>query len=191
MNRAMRAGLTQTGMQQEAFEADRRLGLCVLVQRDAGGGRSIENHQELLDALNGMPSVCYRRWQVVSPVAGGGGESMRRVAQIFAAAKVIVAPHGGTLSNLLFSVGIPMAGDSEGIGAPNSPAPARAMPFPSKTHVLELMPACRPNLCYERLCRALGMPYLGMVVPDSSYTQAMHVDVVRVLMSLQRLLHHV
>ena len=27
---------------------------------------------------------------------------MRRVAQMFAAAKVIMAPHGGTLSNLLF-----------------------------------------------------------------------------------------
>ena len=186
MNRVLHASLRERSAEES--------GECVLVRREDGHGRNIENHPELLDALNLLPSVCYGRWQVVSPVSAGGGGSMMHVAQIFATARVVVAPHGGTLSNLLFSKGSPVAGDSQSARVlDRGAATAAAAPdsdIPMRTCVLELLPSFRPNLCYERLCRALGMPYMGMVVPDTSYSQAMRVDVLQVLMSLQQLLEH-
>ena len=39
---------------------------CVLVRRKAGGGREIENHDELESALNLMPSFCKGRWRTVT-----------------------------------------------------------------------------------------------------------------------------
>jgi hypothetical protein len=162
------------------------------VQRGAGGGRTIENHHELLEALNLMPTACYGRWEVVSPVTAEGGGGMQRVARVFASAAVVVAPHGGTLANLLFSRGSARAdgaGRNEALQGGGGAAASRpGTPYPTPTRVLELLPAFRPNLCYERLCRALGMPYLGMVVPDTAYSQPMRVDVARVLVSLRTLL---
>ena len=42
---------------------------CVLVRRKAGGGREIENHDELESALNLMPSFCKGRWRTVTLAA--------------------------------------------------------------------------------------------------------------------------
>lgn len=100
---------------------------------------------------------------------------MLHVARVFAEALVVVAPHGGTLSNVLFST--------------SSAIHTRRFQ-PTTTRVLELLPANRPNLCYERLCRALGVPYMGMLVPDSTYQQPMRVDAAQLLLALDQLLSH-
>jgi len=155
-------------------------GRCLVVQRHQVGGRHVENHDELFDALNLMASMCQGRWQVVSPVTGGG--KMQEVARLFSEAMVVVAPHGGTLANLIFSRGSRAhAEDEQGHDRGSKTASVG-------THVLELLPANRPNLCYERLCRALGMPYMGLVVPDTSHNNNMRVDVINVLVALQTLL---
>jgi hypothetical protein len=60
MNGMLRNGLS--GNNPEPMDAGKS---CVLVQRKDGGGREIENHDDLLDALNLMHSVCHGRWQVV------------------------------------------------------------------------------------------------------------------------------
>ena len=60
----------------------------MLVQRKRGGGREIENHQEVLDALRLFPFSCRGTWTVVSPISirgggGGGGQaSMQEVAKV-------------------------------------------------------------------------------------------------------------
>mmetsp|Transcript_54494 Transcript_54494/g.79944 ORF Transcript_54494/g.79944 Transcript_54494/m.79944 type:complete len:224 (-) Transcript_54494:88-759(-) len=180
------------------------LGRCLLIQRQEGAERHIENHHELLNALNLMgSSPCYGRWQVVSPVTGRGG--MQEVARLFGEAIVIVAPHGGTLGNLIFSSGSSGGVDKASVDAASvdtasvnndSQSTIKATHvlenathlLGKATHVLELLPANRPNLCYERLCRALGIVYMGLVVPDSSYNEAMRVDVLHVLLSLHTLL---
>jgi len=134
--------------------------------------------------------------QVVSPVTGRGG--MQEVARLFGEAIVIVAPHGGTLGNLIFSYGSSGGVDAASVDAASvdtasvdndAQSTIKATHVLGKaTHVLELLPANRPNLCYERLCRALGIVYMGLVVPDSSYNEAMRVDVLHVLLSLHTLL---
>ena len=114
--------------------------------------------------------------QVVSPVDEAG--SMLHVARLFARALVVVAPHGGTLANLLFS-------RASGVEPGTHVGRARRG---TEARVLELLPANRPNLCYERLCRSLGLRYMGLVVPDTTYNQPMHVHVPRVLVAFQALL---
>ena len=104
---------------------------------------------------------------------------MLHVARIFAGATVILAPHGGTLANLVFS----RSSSEHKIGEWEGQAGAKTY-----THVLEILPANRPNLCYERLCRSLGIKYMGLVLPDTSHSQPMRVDIVRVLTALDSLL---
>jgi len=73
---------------------------------------------------------------------------------------LVVAPHGGTLANLLFSRGGGGGGGGggdEGGGGAESGRVKGQEKRVVRTHVLELLPANRPNLCYERLCRSLGV----------------------------------
>ena len=70
-----------------------------------------------------------------------------QVAHLFARALVVVAPHGGTLANLMFAAAS-RAREEDGVWVGQAPM-----------RVLELLPANRPNLCYERLCRSLGTPH--------------------------------
>ena len=70
---------------------------------------------------------------------------------------LVVAPHGGTLANLLFSRGGGGGGGDEGGEEEESGRVKKKEKRVVRTHVLELLPANRPNLCYERLCRSLGV----------------------------------
>lgn len=111
---------------------------------------------------------------------------MEVAASGFASSKVIVSPHGGSLSNLLFSS--------------------------SYTTLLELLPQFRPNLCYERcrplsrllapvssvkhrsggvtaavfrLCRALGIRYVGLITPESSMNKPWSVHIPSVIKTMR------
>ena len=78
--------------------------------------------------------------------------------KVFSEAMLVVAPHGGTLANLLFSRGGGGGGrGDEGGGGEESGRVKKTEKRVIRTHVLELLPANRPNLCYERLCRSLGV----------------------------------
>ncbi len=122
---------------------------------------------------------CYE--QVVAPVDAAA--SMLQVARFFSHALLVVAPHGGTLANLLFS-----QGSSTQAVEPGRATDEGGAWRVKETRVLELLPANRPNLCYERLCRSLGLRYMGLVVPDTTYNQPMRVHVPRVLVAVQALL---
>jgi capsular polysaccharide biosynthesis protein len=122
---------------------------------------------------------CYG--QVVAPVDAAA--SMLQVARVFSRALLVVAPHGGTLANLLFS-----QGSSKQAVEPGRATDEGGGWRVKQTRVLELLPANRPNLCFERLCRSLGLHYMGLVVPDTIYNQPMRVHVPRVLVALQALL---
>lgn len=122
---------------------------------------------------------CYG--QVVPPV--DAAVSMLQVAGLFSRALLVIAPHGGTLANLLFSKG----SSTPAVESGRATDEGGAWKF-GETRVLELLPANRPNLCYERLCRSLGLRYMGLVVPDTTYDQPMRVHVPRVLVALQALL---
>jgi hypothetical protein len=61
MNSLLRFELVRRESQEENEENVRK---CLVVQRKDGGGREVTNHDELLRALNLLPSSCAGRWQV-------------------------------------------------------------------------------------------------------------------------------
>ena len=63
--------------------------------------------------------------------------SVKDQAAAFAHAELIVAPHGGALTNLMFC--------REG------------------TKVVELLSSKYPNPCYRNLCGIAGLPYIGII----------------------------
>ena len=66
-----------------------------------------------------------------------GEMSVKDQAAAFAHAELIVAPHGGALTNLMFC--------REG------------------TKVVELLSSKYPNPCYRNLCGIAGLPYIGII----------------------------
>ncbi|EKX34960.1 hypothetical protein GUITHDRAFT_118891 [Guillardia theta CCMP2712] len=154
-SRALRKGLDAIEAAREAGEAAGAGRACVLVQRSANNGRNILNHDEVLLALKRtFKDVC--DWRVMKPLWGGDKElGMLAAASLFRHASLIVAPHGGSLANLMFA----------------SPHAC----------LVEILPAFRPNLCYERLSRALGLRYFGLVVPGSFSQLPMQVDLLLLL----------
>jgi len=126
--------------------------VCLVVKR-SNGARSLTNHDALLLALTAIELPCL--WAVLEPVDINTPGSMQHAASLFRKARLIIAPHGGSLANLLFS--------------------------PQGATLLELLPQFRPNLCYERLCRALGIQYVGLVSPDSSMHRSWSIHIPSVL----------
>lgn len=109
----------------------------MLVLRKAGQ-RHITNSEDVLRALEGDEGLaCNRGWRTLGDLGDNG---LATGASAFSEAGLIVAPHGGTLANMLFV----------GNGG--------------RAAVLEVLPEFRPNLCYERLARVLGIRYMGLVV---------------------------
>lgn len=87
--------------------------------------RSILNHDEVLAMLQSL--FADLEWRVF------GSESIANTADLFRRAKVIVAPHGAGLTNMLFSA--------------------------AGTPIIEFMPVDSPNICYWHMAESLGNPY--------------------------------
>lgn len=137
-------------------------GGCLLIVRKAGH-RHVTNSGELLRALEGHAGLaCLGGWRSLGDLDNTG---LAAGAGAFADAGLIVAPHGGTLANMLF------------VGGGGRAAAA----------VLELLPEFRPNLCYERLARVLGIRYMGLVVPGAYLNRPFEVRIDVLLEAVQEL----
>lgn len=107
------------------------LNRTILVKRRPGTTRSAVNHDELMAVLNRNLPV------EESMVEFTGDETMEQTAAMFFQAKVIVAPHGAGLSNMVFSR--------------------------SDTKVIEVFFLGPPNYCYAVLAGQLGFEYHNVI----------------------------
>lgn len=95
--------------------------------------RSIMNHDEILETLKKItPDM---EWLVFND------ESILETVSLFSRAKVIVAPHGAGLTNMIFS--------KKGI------------------KVIEFMPVKNPNICYWHLADSIGHDYRMIPVDET------------------------
>ena len=125
--------------------------------------RWLVQHEEVKILLEEIAAKNNMRFEVFTdkPVP-----SFNETVSMFMKAKLVVAPHGGGLSNLFFSrVG---------------------------TRVVEILCNPRPNLCYRNLHTTLGQPYVGLLSIKKKSSAAcdgpLHVDIKYLRLVVQSLL---
>jgi hypothetical protein len=103
--------------------------------------RSIINHDETLDMLKRLfPEM---EWRVFV------SETIPDTVELFRRAKLIVAPHGAGLTNMLFSA--------------------------KGTPIIEFMPVDSPNICYWHMADSLENPYY--MIGCQTHNKRMIVDI--------------
>lgn len=102
-------------------------GVKLYIERGKSKRRRIPEEGRIIDWLK------MQNFRIVD----SGEMSVKDQAAAFAHAELIVAPHGGALTNLMFC--------REG------------------TKVVELLSSRYPNPCYRNLCGVAGLPYIGII----------------------------
>eukprot|EP00698_Gefionella_okellyi_P008365 TRINITY_DN2072_c0_g2_i3.p1 TRINITY_DN2072_c0_g2~~TRINITY_DN2072_c0_g2_i3.p1 ORF type:complete len:411 (+),score=59.50 TRINITY_DN2072_c0_g2_i3:59-1291(+) len=131
---------------------DKRTDIVVILRH---GFREVDNSHELVAALRNK----YGREHIIE---FDGGKSAAQSRDIFMKARMVVAPHGGALGNLIWV-------------APGTP-------------LLEFVQEADPNMCYWHASAALDLVYSAVIARGSGSRTHFNVDVAKAMRHAELLL---
>lgn len=116
-------------------ESNENKDLIIIIKRNpnSGPGRAILNHDEMVKKLKSR----FRKYDKQIVIFDGKISVLDQI-KLFARAKIVIAPHGAGLTNLIYC--------------------------PSDVTVIEFLPDKYQNKCFEQLCKVLNLNYYQNIV---------------------------